>query len=116
MKLKKLIDTLADKIFDEACEWDKWVSYVSLQHKVQSGGVLDISYYMEGCNKDKCEVTVYGEGIAQDFDNLESYLSEQLSYSLDWQAVEDAWREDSMDIYQRNGFASEADFWRWKNG
>lgn len=116
MILKKLINDLAEKIFDEACEWNRDYTYLTIRHDLPSGGSLDVTYYMEGTDRDKCEVTVYGEGIARYYDNLEAYLSEQLSYSLDWQAVEEAWRDDSMDEYQRNGFASEADFWRWKEG
>lgn len=33
-----------------------------------------------------------------------------------WSDVEEDLKEASMDIWQRNGFASEADFWNWKEG
>ena len=52
--------------------------------------------------------------IAVDFDNLEAYLNDELSNSLDWQAVEEVWRDSEMDEWQRNGFSSAADYWRWK--
>lgn len=51
-----------------------------------------------------------------DSTNLQDFLAKKLEGCVDWSVIEDEWRENSMDVYQRNGFNSEADFWHWKEG
>jgi hypothetical protein len=62
------------------------------------------------------EIFIYHDNIDIEHDdaNLETYLASNVE--VDWDAVEESWMEDSMDVYQRNGFSSESDFWRWKEG
>jgi len=70
-------------------------------------------YYTKG----KVEVEVYHDNDSEVIcTNLEEYLSTSLRNCVDWGAVKEMWAEYNMDEYQRNGFASAADFWRWKEG
>lgn len=48
--------------------------------------------------------------------NLEKFLTDALLDCVDWDVIKEKWRDDDMDEFQRNGFDSEADFWRWKEG
>lgn len=121
MKLEKLINECADALQDEA---GKDYSYYDDDEPFGANvstndGYIDLWY-------DKGDVTAV---IVHDYEsdvnhprygvcstNLEKFIADALTDCVDWDAIKDEWHEYSMDEYQRNGFDSEADFWRWKEG
>ena len=121
MKLERLIDECAEALQEEACnDWgtrDSGFFGVCVDTK---DGYLDIGYKKDEKGHWEAEVIVYHDNESQRnprySTNIEQYLSDMLYDCVDWDAVEDEWRENDMDEYQRNGFDSEADFWRWKEG
>lgn len=120
MKLEKLIKKCADALQEEAGRDYTYMEDRSFGATVNTkDGHIDLGY-----TKGDVEVVVYHDyegdpnhpryGIFSE--NLEKFLSEALSHCVDWNVVEEDWRDNCADEYQRNGFASEADFWRWKEG
>ena len=113
MTLTKLIQDIKDELFVEACDWQDDTNIIYINHKTPGGGVIEVNYTMQGHDKDQCEVLVYGSK-AENHENLEEYLTDQLTCTLDWDAVEDYLREVNMDEWQAHGFRDAADYWRWK--
>lgn len=113
MTLSKLINDIKDELFVEACEWQDDTNIIYINHKTPGGGVVEVNYTMQGKDKDSCEVLVYGSK-AENHDNLEEYLTDQLTCTLDWDAVEDYWREVNMDEWQAHGFRDAADYHRYR--
>ena len=113
MTLSKLIQDIKDELFVEACDWQDDTNIIYINHKTPGGGVIEVNYTMQGRDKDQCEVLVYGSK-AENHENLEEYLTDQLTCTLDWDAVEDYWREVNMDEWQAHGFRDAADYWMWK--
>ena len=113
MTLSKLINDIKDELFAEACEWQDDTNIIYINHKTPQGGVIEVNYTMQGKDKDQCEVLVYGSK-AENYENLETYLTDQLTCTLDWDAVEQYWREWSRDEWQEHGFVDASDYWKWK--
>lgn len=111
MKLKRLIEQCCDALQEAVNdgEWD--ADSYSAQTETRSG-IIDLFTYRRSGHWEY-EATIMHDND-HDLSNLESYLGNTIG--VDWEAAEEYWREWSMDEYQRNGFASEADFWRWKEG
>lgn len=124
MELKKIIEQCKDALQETArtddyhCERDFICTNVDT-----NDGWFDIGYFKRKGTW-VAEVTVYHDyenednpkGYGRECPNLEKYLSEQLKDCIDWDNVEEYWREQDMDEWQWNGFRDEADFWRWKEG
>ena len=108
-----MVEELKEQVFVEACQWDEDDAYVRARYKTPGGGVIDVSYFMKGELRDTVEVEIYGEK-AQDFDNLEAYLVEELEGCLDWADVEAYWKEMSLDEWQAHGFRDAADYWHYR--
>jgi len=121
MKLEKLIEECIETLQEEAGK-----DYAYYEDDEPFGvcvstndGYIELFY-----NKGKVEVTVVHDyesdtghpryGINST--NLEAFLAKALLDCVDWTDIEEKWRDDNMDEFQRNGFDSEADFWRWKEG
>lgn len=113
MELKKLVDDLNKALYDAMCEGSFGDDSFTGSLETPSSQI-DVFYYRKGWEW-LVEVTVYHDhDYMRETPNLEKFLEDRIE--ADWDAVEDYWRECSMDVYQQNGFASEADFWRWKEG
>ena len=121
MKLSKLIEECADALQEEA---GKELEYYEDDKPFcvtvnTNDGYIELFY-----KKGDVEVEVFHD-YEDDVDNpkrgersknLEAFLAKALHDCVDWDAVEESWREASMDVWQQHGFDSEADFWRWKEG
>ena len=112
MELKQLIEDLNQALYEEMIEDEKesYTAKVGTPH-----GSVEAWYHCTNGTWE-LEVYVYHDDTDNDHEtpNLETYLAQEME--VDWAAVEEYWRDADMDEYQRNGFASEADFWRWKEG
>lgn len=114
MRLQKLINECAKALQENAndgympgSEDDSVLASVSTED-----ADIDLCY-----KKGEVEVTIYHCGEKDhDSRNLQNYLAENLEDCIDWDAIREEWNEGYMDEYQRHGFSSEADFWRWKEG
>lgn len=120
MKLKKLIKKCADALNEEAGRDYTYIEDQSFGATVNTdNGYIDL-WYTKGdvevvvCHDYEGDINHPRYGISST--NLEKYLTNALYNCVDWVVIEDEWRENSMDEYQRHGFDSEADFWRWKEG
>lgn len=119
MKLTKLIERCKAALQEsfqcdfEVNDYDGRLS-VSLTIDTNDGSI-DILYIRKGYKED-VEVIVNHNDSDHDSPNLEGFLEKELFGCVDWNAVEEYWRDWNLDEYQRNGFASEADFWKWKEG
>lgn len=113
MELRKLIEDLNVALYDAMCEGCR--DDESFTGSIETpSSQIDVFLRKKGWEW-LVEVTVYHDhDYMRETPNLEKFLEDNIE--VDWAAVEESWREDSMDEYQRNGFASEADFWRWKEG
>ena len=120
MELKKLIKVCADALNEEAGTDYTYIEDKSFGATVNTdNGYIDLWY-----TKGDVEVVVYHDyecdpnhpryGINST--NLEKFLTDALHECVDWTDIEEKWRDDNMDEFQRNGFDSESDFWRWKEG
>lgn len=117
MKLKELIDECNDMLQNAANEREDLDTtvvyaivntndgYIDLTAEQNSRGGKVIAVVMHDDNEHKCP-------------RLEAFI--EANVSVDWdvanETVEEAIRDFYADEYQRNGFESEADFWRWKEG
>lgn len=113
MELKELIEKCTEAINDAVqCSEPNAENYGA---KVDTGdGTIDL-FYFEHDGEWTMEATIYHDkDYMRETHNLETFIEERVE--VDWDAAEEAWRDYDMDEYQRNGFASEADFWRWKEG
>lgn len=120
MKLEKLIEECADALQEEA---GKDYAYYEDDEPFNvtvstNDGYIELFY-----GKNDVEVVVFHDyetvghprfGVRSV--NLEKFLTDALRNCVDWTDIEEKWRDDNMDEFQRNGFDSEADFWRWKEG
>lgn len=72
-----------------------------------------ITVWMDKFDDVRASVWHDKDGEEYDCPIIAEAVKEQL---CTWSEIEDEVREDGMDEYQRNGFASAADFWHWKEG
>ena len=113
MELKKLVEDLNTALYEAMCEGCREDDSFTGKVETQSSQI-DVYYYRDGMYW-QVEVTVYHDhDYMRETPNLEKFLEDRVE--ADWAAVEESWRDSDMDVYQRNGFASESDFWRWKEG
>lgn len=114
MELRKLIEELSTALYDAMCEGNEDEESYSAMVDTPNG-YIDVWY---GIKKGDWELEIYIYHDDEDNDhetpNLEAYLADKID--VDWDSVREYWRDYNMDEYQRNGFASEADFWHWKEG
>ena len=113
MELKKLVEDCTEAINDAVQCGEPDADNYGAQVKTKDG-TIDLFYYKRK-GKWTMEAIVYHDhDQMRETSNLEAFLVARVD--VDWAAAEEAWREADMDVYQWNGFASEADFWRWKEG
>lgn len=112
MELKQLIEDLEQALFEDMCEGCNDDTSFSATVPTEDG---EIEVYI--CESDGWdpEVTVYhaGDNLREN-PNLEKFLEERVE--VDWDAVEEYWRDNDLDEWEAHGFRDEADFWRWKEG
>ena len=123
MKLQKLINQCVDALNEAAYE-----DYTPKDIPKQFGtsintddGYIDLTMYREKFGHYSCEAVVSHDDESKNVPeryprNLETFLSEQLKDCVDWDALEERFRDDNMDEWQSHGFRDEADFWHWKEG
>ena len=121
MKLKKLVEECIEALNEEAgSDYYYWYDNEPFGVTISTNdGYIEL-FYDDG----DIEVQVFHDyeydekhpryGITST--NLEKFLTDALLDCVDWDAIKEKWRENEMDEFQRNGFDSEADFWRWKEG
>lgn len=114
MELTKLVNECIEALQEEAgTDYAYYSDDEPFGAKVRTeSGLIDMYY-----DKGNVEVQVYHDNYSEVVHtNLEGYLSDALADCVDWTPIKEEWRENRMDEYQRNGFNSAADFWRWKEG
>lgn len=74
--------------------------------------------YMAGGTAKVVEATLYPQNKNHKLEAIEGGVAKYLEENLDtkelWTEALDHARENSMDEYQRNGFANAADYWRYR--
>ena len=118
MELKKFVRECAEALQEEAGR-----DYAYMEDDEPFGAVVSTNdgYVDLHYNKGEVEVEIIHDDEMRprhgvEDTNLEKFLEDALADCVDWQVVEEEWKENSMDEWQWNGFDSEADFWRWKEG
>ena len=122
MKLKSLIDECIDALNDAA--YEKWEGepFPFGATINTNDGYIDLYYSYEGTKKGwHCDAVINHDDLyknmnGKSLDNFESFLSNHLSNSINWDFIEEKVKENSLDEWQSHGFDSEADFWHWKEG
>ena len=115
MELKQLVEDLSQALYDEMCQGCEDDESFSAS-VITPSGQIEAYYFISNGNYWELEIYVYHDNTDTDHNdtNLEEYLANNID--IDWESVKECWRNYNMDEYQRNGFASEADFWHWKEG
>lgn len=117
MRLQKLIDECNDMLQRAANEREDLDTTEVFATIDTDDGYIDLT-----AEKNSRGGKVIAEVIHDDNDHRSPRLEEfiEANVSVDWdvadEAVTESIRDFYADEYQRNGFASEADFWRWKEG
>ena len=112
MELRELVETCIWTLQDEANTGANDIHEALSASVNTKDGTIDL-YYVGG----KCEVTVcHDRGYGIESPLLTIFLSKALENCVDWDEARQYRSWSDEDVYQRNGFASEADFWRWKEG
>lgn len=113
MRLEKLINECAEALQERAgadyypgCEDDTYTTTVNTDC-----GYIDLVY-------EKGDVTAWVNHDDNNHwsENLETFIAGKLCDCIDFDALEDDYADACADEYQQHGFASEADFWKWKEG
>lgn len=117
MKLEKLIEQCNDMLQKAANEREDLETYEVFAIVDTEDGYIDLEAVKDS-RGGKVIAIVGHDDNGHDSPLLEKYI--EANVSVDWdvadETVSEAIRDFYMDEYQRNGFASAADFWRWKEG
>jgi hypothetical protein len=120
MRLQNLIDECTKAIMAEAFETYEPGEYVSIAAKVEKDDyLLDLYYYRDNKRNEWLSEVMVNHKFGEDMrcsSNVERYMEEHLNGCVDWRVIEDQYKDWNMNEFERNGFADEADFWRWKEG
>lgn len=106
--LDAIVEGLEELMYEAVCSDDE--RSVVMEHD-SDAGMASVS------------VDASGDVLAMvyHYDTGEEYPADWLAAAVrpwlpSWDDVEDEARENSMSVWERNGFRDAADFWRWKEG
>ena len=118
MKLKKLIDECNDMLQRAANEREDLDTTEVFATIDTDAGYIDLTAEKNSKGGRVIAVVFHDNDDDRHSPRLEEFL--EANVSVDWdvadEAVTESIRDFYADEYQRNGFASAADFWRWKEG
>lgn len=101
MRLEQLITDLKVQLINEALGDPEQSSFVAYIHKNRWECLVSL-------DKNDC-ITVICPDSGRQYQNIEKYIASQFNYDdIVDEAFED---EDNLDIYQRNGYDNETEYW-----
>lgn len=129
--MKQIIENISKRVIDKFFDFDNndynfEGAVVEPENGIYEAERLSISFYIEiGTHTIDCALSMTGKKVdyieaifEEGFENIQeavnNYLEENLDTSELWSLAFDDVRENSMDEYQRNGFASAADYWHYR--